>query len=266
MKTLLMYERVVPVDREQHRNHRINPGPSKLAFARETNSLLMAAAELPVAALDYPCVFVQSGEAHTLVAIVGLRDKENLMIDKEGNWAEAHYVPAFVRRYPFVLAEQAGNDQMTLCMDEAFDGIAETQGEALFDAQGQDTAYLAQLQQFLLSFHRDMLGTANFAKRLSELDLLVERSIDCTSQGEKLTLNGFKVVDEDKLRALPPDTVQELFGSGAMGWIHAHLLSLNNVNKLANRLGLRLMAAQEEQEALEKPEAEAPGENAYFTH
>lgn len=244
MKTLLMYERVVPLDREQHRQLRIHQGPSRLAFARETNSMLMAAAELPLAALDYPCVFVPAGDTHSLVAIVGLRDKENLMIDAAGNWAEEHYVPAFVRRYPFVLAEQPGSEQMTLCIDEAFDGIDQAQGEALFDANGQDTAYLKQLQQFLLSFHQDMVSTGRFAKRLAELDLLVERSIDCHIQGEKLTLNGFKVVDENKLRALPPDTVQELFGSGALGWVHAHLLSLNNVNKLGNRLGQRLLAAR----------------------
>lgn len=240
MKTLLMYERLVPVDREQHRALRIHAGPSRLAFARETNSMLLAASELPLAALDYPCVFVQTGDAHTLVCIVGLRDKENLMVDDTGNWANEHYVPAFVRRYPFVLAEQPGSTQMTLCIDEAFDGLDQTEGEALFDEQGQDTAYFKQLQQFMLSFHQDMLTTARFAQRLAELDLLVERSIDCQIQGQKLSLNGFKVVDETRLRTLPPDTVQELFGSGVLGWVHAHLLSLNNVNKLGHRLSQRL--------------------------
>ena len=242
MKTLLMYERVVPINREQHRTLRIHQGASRLAFARETNSLLMAASELPMAALDYPCVFVQAGDAHTLVAIVGLRDKENLMVDADGHWAEEHYVPAFVRRYPFVLAEQPGTDQMTLCLDEAFDGLDTQQGEALFDANGQDTPYFQQLQQFLLSFHQDMNATSRFAQRLAELGLLVERSIECQIHGERQTLNGFKVVDEAKLRALPPDTVQELFSSGVLGWVHAHLLSLNNVNKLGARLSQRLSA------------------------
>lgn len=244
MKTLLMYERLVPVDREQHRQLRVHQGPGRLGFARETNSMLMAAAELPAAALDYPCVFVQSGDAHTLVAIVGLRDKENLMVDAQGDWAAQHYVPAFVRRYPFVLAEQAGQDQMTLCVDEAFDGLNQSEGEALFDEQGQATPYLQQLQQFLVSFHQDMQATARFAQRLAELGVLVERTISCNINGENLTLNGLKVVDEHKLRALPADTVHALFTSGALGWVHAHLLSLNNVNKLGNRLGERMLAAQ----------------------
>lgn len=243
MKTLMMYERLVPLDRQQHRTLRIHQGASRLGFARETNSMLLAASELPLAALDYPCVFVQADTGHTLVSIVGLRDKENLMIGPDGNWAEQHYVPAFVRRYPFVLAEQPGQAQMTVCVDEAFDGLDQAQGEALFDAQGQATPYLEQLQQFLLSYHQDMLATAGFAQHLADLGLLVERSIDCKINGESLTLNGFKVVDETKLRALPPDSVQSLFASGALGWVHAHLLSLNNVNKLGARLGDKLLAA-----------------------
>jgi hypothetical protein len=47
-------------------------------------------------------------------------------------------------------------------------------------------------------------------------------------------------VDEAKLRALNPDVVQELFSTGALGWIHAHLLSLNAANKLGARLGHKL--------------------------
>jgi hypothetical protein len=181
MKTLLMYERLVPIDREKHRQLRIHQGPGRLGFARETNSMLLAATELPLAALDYPCVFVQSGDQHTLITVVGLRDKENLLINEAGDWAEHSYVPAFVRRYPFVLAEQPGSQEMTLCVDEAFDGLEHgrgpAQGEALFDEQGQNTVYLGQLQAFLLSFHQDMLATAKFAQRLAELGLLVERSI-----------------------------------------------------------------------------------------
>ncbi len=245
MKTLLMYERLVPVDREKHRQLKVQQGPSRVGFARETNSMPIAATELPMAVLDYPCVFVPAGEKeHTLIAIVGLRDKENLMVSAGGDWAEQTYVPAFVRRYPFVLAEQQGSDQMAILLDEAFDGLNNEKGEALFDDKGQNTPYLTNLQNFLLSFHNDMLNTAAFTKRLQELDLLVERSIECQTNGQTVTLNGFKVVDEAKLRALKPDTIQELFGNGMLGWIHAHLLSLNNVNKLGHRLGLRLTAAQ----------------------
>lgn len=240
MKTMLMYQKLTPVNRDQHRSLRVKASGQHLAFARETNSLLMAVTELPLAALDLPCVFVASGDQHTMVSVVGLRDKENLYIDAEGRWDPHSYLPAFIRRYPFVLAEQPGSDQLTVCVDEAFDGLNSDDGEALFTAEGKDTPYLQQLQKFLLDFHNDMQRTTQFAKRLNELGLLVERNIDFKLGEQHLNLNGFKVVDEDKLRQLAPEVVQELFTSGALGWIHAHLLSLNNVSKLGVRLTRKL--------------------------
>lgn len=240
MKTMLMYDKLTPVNRDQHRALRIKASGQHLAFARETNSVLLAVTELPLAALDFPCVFVATGDQHTMVSVVGLRDKESLYIDADGHWDAHSYLPAFIRRYPFVLAEQPGAAQLTVCIDESFDGLNNTEGEALFDAEGKDTPYLQQLQKFLLDFHNDMQRTTLFAKRLNELGLLVERNIDFKLGEQHLNLNGFKVVDEDKLRQLSPEVVQELFASGALGWIHAHLLSLNNVSKLGARLSRKL--------------------------
>lgn len=240
MKTMLMYEKLTPVNRDQHRALRVKASDKLLSFARETNSLLLAVTELPLAALDFPCVFVAAGDQHTLVSVVGLRDKENLYIDSDGRWDVNTYLPAFIRRYPFVLAEEPGSTQLTVCVDETFDGLNQADGEALFDAEGKDTPYLQNLQKFLLDFHNDMQRTSAFAKRLVELDLLVERNIDFTLGEQKFNMNGFKVVDEEKLRKLDAKIVHELFTSGALGWIHAHLLSLNNVSKLGARLSRRL--------------------------
>ncbi len=240
MKTMLMYEKLTPVNRDQHRSLRVKGSDKLLSFARETNSLLLAVTELPLAALDFPCVFVAAGDQHTLVSVVGLRDKENLYIDSDGRWDVNTYLPAFIRRYPFVLAEEPGSTQLTVCVDETFDGLNQTDGEALFDAEGKDTTYLQNLQKFLLDFHNDMQRTSAFSKRLVELDLLVERNIDFTLGEQKFHMNGFKVVDEEKLRKLDAKIVHELFISGALGWIHAHLLSLNNVSKLGARLSRRL--------------------------
>jgi SapC len=237
---MLMYEKLTPINREQHRQLRVKPSAKHLSFAKETNSVLVAVSELPLAALDFPCVFVASGDQHTMVSVVGLRDQENLFIDSDGRWDMNSYVPAFIRRYPFVLAEEPGSTQLTVCVDETFDGLNQAEGEALFDAEGKDTPYLQNLQKFLLDYHNDMQRTAAFAKRLADLDLLVERNIDFKLGDQQLNLKGFKVVDEQKLHALDAKVVQELFSTGALGWIHAHLLSLNNVTKLGARLTRRM--------------------------
>jgi hypothetical protein len=242
-KTLHFYERIVALQPQTHRNMRMKLSPTGLGFARDTHSVLLAASELGMAALDYPCVFVPTPEGSALIALVGLRENENLMVDAQGAWAEHRYVPAYIRRYPFVLAEQTGSPDMTVCFDEAYEGCNEVEGEALFDAEGKPGSYLQNVQNLLVGYHRDLQVSAQWVKEIEALDLLVDRSIGHEHKGQRTVLQGFKVVDEAKLLALPPDTVQRLFTSGALGWIYAHMLSMNNVNKLGARLNARLEAA-----------------------
>ena len=244
MTTLLMYENIVAVNREAHRHWRLRPDAQPMAFARQLNAVLLAGTELPLAALDYPCVFIEADQGVTMAAVVGLRENENLMVNVGGHWAPHSYVPAFVRRYPFVLATEPGQDDMTVCLDEAFVGFNTEEGERLFDDEGRESPYFEQLKRFLLSYHQDMVLTTRFAARMVELDLLTPRSIDAELDGQPLSLNGFMAVDEARLRALSPELIHELFTSGAMGWIHAHLLSLNNVSRLGVRLGERLSASR----------------------
>lgn len=245
MKTLFMYDKIIPLNRQTHQGLRIKPSAQRWLFAKEAHALLLAGTELPLAALDYPCVFAQQGDQLTMMALVGLKAGQNLMVDDAGHWETNCYVPAFVRRYPFVLAEMAQDHSgqqhpLTVCIDSTFDGFNETEGEALFDAQGEATPHLQQLQQFLTSYHSDLIKTTAFARRLDELGLLIDREIDFQWGGQQFKLNGFKVVDEAKLQSLDDASLLALCKSGAMGWIHAHLLSLNNVNTLAARMSKRL--------------------------
>jgi hypothetical protein len=242
-KTLHFYERITALQTQVHRQLRMKPSPNGLGFARDTHSVLLAASELPMAALDYPCVFVSTTEGSALIALVGLRENENLLVDAQGRWDELRYVPAYVRRYPFVLAEQPGNDEMTVCFDEAYEGCSSTEGEALFDAEGKPTIYLQNVQNLLLGYHQDLKLSAQWVKEIEDLGLLIDRSIAHEFNGQRTVLQGFKVIDENKFKALPPDTLQGLFASGAIGWVYAHLLSMNNVNKLGARLNERLQAA-----------------------
>ncbi len=242
-KTLHFYERIVALQPQTHRQLRMKPSPSGLGFARDTHSVLLAGTELANAALDYPCVFVSTPDGSAMIALVGLRENENLMVDADGKWAEHRYVPAYIRRYPFVLAEAPGNPEMTVCFDEAYPGCSQTEGEALFDAAGQPSTYLQSVQNLLLGYHQDLQLTSQWVKEIESLGLLVDRSIGHEHNGQRTVLQGFKVIDEALLKALPQDKVMALFASGAMGWIYAHMMSMNNVNKLGARLNVRLDAA-----------------------
>lgn len=257
MKTLLIYERLVGLNRERHLKLKLKSSEQGHAFARATNSVLLAASELPQACPDYPCVFIEAADGHALAALVGLRDQENLFVDAQNEWQAGSYMPAFIRRYPFVLADSGVADEFTVCIDESYPGLSEggEEGEALFDADGSDSAWLSHAKQFLLGFRAEMESSREFAQAMDELGLLVERVIEFSQDGQTRSLSGFKMIDEQKLLALPPDQVQALHQKGWLGLIYAHLISLAQVPRLAQRLEQAQVAQQ--QQPAPQPQAQA---------
>jgi len=249
MKTQLIYDDLVSLNRDQHRELKLSTTEAKFAFASETNSVLIAASELPQAALDFPCVFIAADGGHSVAALIGLRDHENLFVQPDGNWAKGSYLPAFFRRYPFVLAETEGVSTYTVCLDCAYSGLNTETGQALFDAEGRETPWLEEIKRFLVTFRQEMTVSRDFANHLAALDLLEDGVIEYTLHGEKNNLRGFKTVNEGKLRALPAATLQDLAQKGWLGLVYAHLLSINQVQRLALRL--------DDRHAHDRTEAEA---------
>jgi len=249
MKTLLIYDDLVSLNRDQHRELKLSATEARFAFARETNSVLIAASELPSAALDFPCVFIAAEGGHSLAALIGLRDHENLFVQPDGNWAQGSYLPAFFRRYPFVLAETEGDPTFTVCLDRAHPGLNTEKGEALFDAEGKETPWLEEIKRFLVAFRQEMTLSRDFANHLAALELLQDGVIEYTANGEKNSLRGFKTVNEERLRALPAAALQDLAEKGWLGLVYAHLLSINQVQRLALRLDERQAADRAEAEA-----------------
>ena len=238
---MLFYERAVTLNRERHQKLRIQPVPNHFAFAAKTNAVPLASTELAEASRDYPIVFAgPEGGPFSLAALVGLRNDENLLIDAAGKWDGSAYVPAFARRYPFVLAQTDDTQDLTVCVDETYAGLNDERGEALFEEGGKESPYLLRVLEFLRAFHADMQRTGAFAARLHELGLLVSKVITIEQQRngktERGALKGLWVVDEEKLRGIDDARVVELFRNGYMGWVFAHLLSLANVDRLAKRL------------------------------
>ncbi|WP_426102139.1 SapC family protein [Massilia sp. TSP1-1-2] len=239
MSSTNFYQRPAALNRKHHRNLKLDTGKSNYLFAAHTNSLLLASTELIDAAASYPLVFVgNDGGPYTLAAMVGLNNAENLFVDAAGKWDAGSYVPAFVRRYPFVLSGGGGDGEpeMTVCIDEAFAGLNEAAGQPLFDTQGKETPLLAAAIDFLQHFHAEMLNTNAFAERLSTLGLLTARSFEVLRNGNKLVVEGVVIIDAEKLATLDDATVLAMVRSGDMALAHAHLLSLKQIPHLAVRM------------------------------
>jgi hypothetical protein len=200
---------------------------------------------LPEAALEFPVLFVHSGERDAAgratvspIALLGLAQGENLHV--EGSRWLARYVPAFLRRYPFLTGRSAGDAAPGVMIDTAWSGLSPTVGEALFDAQGWPAPALQQRLALLERFEAEALRTRQFCAQLVELDLLRPMQADATlPDGQRLTVEGFKLVDEEKLRALPDPAVLELHRNGMLMLMNLHIASLANMPALIERKARR---------------------------
>jgi hypothetical protein len=245
MTTLLFYGKPLPLNRDAHRNTRLKAEAGNFSFATGTNSVPLAAIEFADTAREYPIVFTgEEGGAMFPAALLGVRHNENLFVTDEGRW-DARYVPAFVRRYPFVLAEKQAGDDFDVYIDESYAGFGAEDGERLFTDEGETTPLLKQALDFLSNYQGEIKRTRAFVERLKELDLLTSKILQVERNNEKpLVLQGFSVVDEQRLVALSDAQLGELARSGHLGWIYAHLLSLGQVSRLSERLNARMLADQ----------------------
>lgn len=243
MSDAMYYEKPVLLNRDTHRRRKVLPA-SSFAFARKANSLYLAGVEFNEACKEYAIVFTRAASGKTVpVAMLGLRGHENLYVDGDARW-DATYIPAFVRRYPFVLAELPGQ-ALGVCIDEAFAGLNDAAGEPLFDAQGNNTPFLQNALDFLNQYQQEYLRTESFCQRLEEAGLLMEMNARADLlDGRSFTVNGLMVVDEKKLLALPDATVLRLFRSGELHLVAMHLMSLSNMQTLVNRMAQRKSAQQ----------------------
>lgn len=231
------YEKVVPLMKEAHRDWVLDTSTA-CTFGRDTNAVLLLGSEFRRAAREYPIVFVSQGETVQPVAVLGLTDAQNLFVGDDGKW-NAAYVPAAIRRYPFILANN-GKDGYTVCIDEGFAGLNKEKGEPLFLENGDESPYLKRSVQFLKDFQGDHEFTGKFAAHLKELGLLdpIQANVELNN-GEKMSLTGFLVVKRERLAELSPDVLAELLKSGHLDLIYAHLFSLDNFAALVDRLGSR---------------------------
>ena len=233
MADLLFYQKLVVLNKDQHRRHSLKL--DNFDFAAHAQSVLLTGSEFGEACNEYPIAFVKGVEDSMVpVALLGFRQDENLYVDANGKW-NARYIPAFVRRYPFVFSETSP-EQFVVCIDEACTGLAVAEGGSpLFDESGAASPFLNSMIQFMQNYQGDFVRTQAFVARLRKFDLLKEGNAKIVfNSGDELLLNGIWMVDEAKLIALDDARQLELVKSGELGWIYAHLISLSNLNHHIN--------------------------------
>lgn len=235
VKQLMIYERAVPVSSERHRDWSVKMGDD-YSFARTVNSLPLVAAEFQAAAQEYPIVFAGDDSAVFPSVILGMRDGENNLIGEDGSWVGT-YVPAFLRRYPFVFARSEDKATFTLCLDEEYAGFnKDGVGERMFDAEGNRTQFLETMLRFTREYQALFERTQTFCQRLKEHDLLEPGQARFNLPGgEFAALSGFYTINRDKLKALPADVLSEMARTDELEMCYVHMQSLNNITPLARK-------------------------------
>jgi len=247
----VLYRQPATLDTVKHRTLRFRGNGGDHRLAADMNAMFCAAGEFPDASREYAIVFVPSQgptpdapATAVPVVLLGLRSGESLFARADGGW-DARYVPAFLRRYPFAYV-RLDNGQVGVLFDEAFEGFNESEGERLFDDAGQPTPYFQGIMGFLGRYEEEVDRTRAFCDKLIELDLLKGGEISGAQVGDQpLKLDGFFMVDEQKLLALPDAAVLDLHRSGMLGLINLHLASMGNLPRLEERLVGKLARAAE---------------------
>lgn len=254
-KVMLFYKNVVPLSRESNKNAKFE-FKNDFSYAKDIHWTPLAGVEFYKAALDYPILFMGSKNedkkmAYSAVALLGLSNNKNDYINADKTWKELAYVPAFVRRYPFVLAANPQQEDLSVCIDTDSGMINDIKGIELFNADGSVSPFLDERIAFLNDFKNSMEQTSEFIDMLVKMDLLIEETINVRhNNGATAKLEDFWIINPTKFDTLSGDQLHKLSKRGFLGWIFAHFMSLNN---LPNLLDLRTKLAIAEKAAAEKP-------------
>jgi hypothetical protein len=228
------YQTVTPVSHQRHANWSLDRS-DRYDFARSVTSVPLTAVEIPHAAREYTIVFQGSG-VPTPVVLLGVEENQNAYVQKDGSW-NARYVPAFIRRYPFLFALSEDEATLTLCIDESFEEFnQEGRGQAFFDEKGERSPYLASVLEFLQDYQSQFARTERYCQNLQELGLLEPMKAKFTQGDKGRTLAGFQTVKREKLKALASEKLVALAKTDELELTYAHLGSLNNLAGMLERI------------------------------
>lgn len=232
----LFYNDLTPLNSNDHRAFR-SRSTHKATWLANQHAVPLTVEEFPMALRNYPIIFSQ-GPNPVPLALMGLNEGVNVFVSEEGVVDEGVYVPAYVRRYPFMLAKlRPDSDEMSLCFDPTTDLIGDFEdGVPLFDGEEPSEACRNSLN-FCEQFEIAGQKTAQFVTDLNKHGLLIdgELGLRVNDLEQPFVYQGFRMVDENKLKDLRGDVLRSWAQSGMLPLIYAHLFSLDLARDIFSR-------------------------------
>jgi SapC. len=231
----LFYNDLVLLSSQEHENWK-SRATDKATWLKDVNTVPLTVEEFPLAQRNFPIVF-SAGDNPFPIALMGMNEGVNVFVDEDGTVNTPIYMPAYVRRYPFLLARiRPDSDELSLCVDPTSDLVGEfDEGEPLFENNGPSESCkntLGFCEQFEIAGQK----TANFMTELTKHNLLMDGELNIdVGNGQPFNYRGFRMVDENKLREVRGDVLRGWNQSGLLALIYAHLFSLDLVRDIFGR-------------------------------
>jgi hypothetical protein len=229
----MFYGDLVPLNSQEHGALKVRPLDTA-KFLVNCHAVPLTSDEFIGASRFYPIIFTQ-GENPVPLALMAMNEGMNTFVDDDGKLLNPVYVPAYIRRYPFMFVRaQPDSDEMTLCFDPTAEAVGTFEdGEPLFDGDAPSQA-TQDILSFCQSFEESGLRTGQFMEELKSSGLLMdgEVGIQVAEQEQPFTYRGFQMVDENKLRELRGDVLRKMVQNGMLPLIYAHLFSLQLMREL----------------------------------
>lgn len=229
---VLFYRKPEPLSFQAHGSLGVRQIDQPFGFLRDAHAVPVTVAEFGVAASSYPIIFV--GNDFTPIAVMGVRQGQNLYVRNDGRTEPDYYMPAFVRRYPFVFAADEAKDQLLLCVDRAAPMVSDRPEVSFFEGD-QPSKFTQDAIEFCKEFERQRRGTLQFVEMMKKHNLFEPKSISFQPRdaqgneaGPAQKIADYFAVSEERLNSLPNDAFLELKAGGALGAIYSHLVSLLN--------------------------------------
>ncbi len=229
----IFYNALVPLNSNEHGNYRVR-GTDKAPFLGAQHAVPLTVDEFVLAQRFMPIIF-SAGADPVPLALMGLNEGVNTFVDEEGKLRGPSYVPAYVRRYPWMLARlRPDTDELSLCFDSTSEIIGEFDEGDLLLEDGQPTEITKNILKFCEEFEQSAHRTGQFMKDLKELGLLMdgEVAIQMPGNDQPFVYRGFMMVNEEKLRDLRGDQLRKINQNGMLPLIHAHLFSLQLMREI----------------------------------
>lgn len=230
----LFYKDLVPLNSNEHANFK-----SRLVdnanFMQGQHAIPLTVEEFVSASRHYPIVF-SAGDNPVPLALMGMNEGVNVFLGEDGKFNTPVYLPAYIRRYPFMLARlRPDSDELSLCFDPSTEALGDfkDEGEALFD--GSDPSQITKdILKFCEDFEQAGARTQAFVEELKKAELLMDGEVAIQQDGsdKPFIYRGFQMVNEEKLRDLRGDELRKMSQSGMLPLIYAHLFSLNIVRDI----------------------------------